>query len=919
MLTPGRPPWLGFVDGWDGHADRPALITDRETISYGELAARVAAEMELVGFARRLVLIELQNTVSAIVSYLAALRAGHVVLIASDRGTRELFVETYDPDVVVGSYAENGWRVIERRAGTRHDLHPDLALLLSTSGSTGSPKLVRLSYENLDSNAKSIAEYLGIGSTDRAITSLPLSYCYGLSVLHSHFTRGAAVIVTGLSVVDPGFWNLARTAQATAFAGVPYTFELLDRVGFADLDLPSLRYITQSGGKLGADRVQRFAELGRGRGWDLVVMYGATEATARMAYLPVDRVLDAPQAFGMPIPGGRFTIDDDSELVYHGPNVMLGYAQSPGDFALGRTIDYLRTGDLARRRDDGLYEIVGRRSRFLKLFGLRVDLDQLEHGLRLDGIQALCTGDDTELLVAIAKSTPDPAANICAKVGLPATAVRTLVLDDLPRNANGKPDYAAVQRSAGPPPETTSKPTVKADGIHALYREVLQADQVRDTDTFVDLGGDSLSFVQTSQRLERQVGALPKDWHLLTVAELEAGARSRRPRGRIRLMETSVVLRAVAIVLVCSNHIGLTGVWGGAHILLAAAGYSFARFQLNAIASSGGVRPLFRTIARIAVPSVVVIAIAYVTTREYEVWNVLLIEHLFAPVGGALGPDGWDPVWNYWFIEVLVATLVLCAALLSIPAVRGLERAHPFGFALAFLGVCLVLRFHVFGGEVAMGAYRPQTTVWLFAIGWAAVRATRVSHRLLLTVAAVCGALLPGFFDDEHGRKLVIVGGLLLLIWVTRVPMLGALRRLTATVAGASLWIYLTQPLTFHFMEWGQSLFDDPSAAAGPGSGSGTDQSGLLHDLRLVAATVIAVTVGVLAWKAYERAVRHLALRGRGRATFVGQGKAPYDDGQNRTWPSSVQHPTGQAQRKPRQLRHRRAAAQAVRRTSPPG
>ena len=197
------------------------------------------------------------------------------------------------------------------------------------------------------------------------------------------------------------------------------------------------------------------------------------------------------------------------------------------------------------------------------------------------------------------------------------------------------------------------------------------------------------------------------------------------------------------------------------------------------------------------------IAIAYVTTREYEVWNVLLIEHLFAPVGGALGPDRWDPVWNYWFIEVLVVTLVLCAALLSIPAVRGLERAHPFGFALAFLGVCLVLRFQVFGGEVSIEGYRPQTTVWLFAIGWAAVRATRVSHRLLLTVAAVCGALLPGFFDDENARKLVILGGLLLLIWVTRVPMPAALRRLTALLASASLWIYLTQPLTFYLLESG--------------------------------------------------------------------------------------------------------------------
>ena len=210
--------------------------------------------------------------------------------------------------------------------------------------------------------------------------------------------------------------------------------------------------------------------------------------------------------------------------------------------------------------------------------------------------------------------------------------MRTLVLDDLPRNANGKPDYAAVLRSAGPPPETTSKPAVKADGIHALYREVLHADQVRDTDTFVSLGGDSLSFVETSQRLERQVGALPTDWHLLTVAELEAGARSRRrPRGRIRWMETSVVLRAVAIVLVCGNHVGLTGVWGERTSCSPPLATASPDSSSTPLASSGRVRPLFQSIARIAVPSVVVIAIAYLTTREYDVWNVLLIEHLFAP------------------------------------------------------------------------------------------------------------------------------------------------------------------------------------------------------------------------------------------------------------------------------------------------
>lgn len=856
IRTSGSCTGLGFLDGWDEHPDRPALITDLHTITYAELAARVSAESQLCDMTRCLVLIELKNTVEAIVSYLAALRAGHVVLVASDAATRESLLAAYDPDVVIGSDGRDEWGVNRRRVTTRHELHPDLALLLSTSGSTGSPKLVRLSYTNVDSNARSIAQYLEIDGTDRAMTVLPLSYCYGLSVLHSHLTQGAAVVVTELSVVDSRFWDLARVTGTTSFAGVPYTFELLESVGFADLELPSLRYVTQAGGKMGAPRVRRFAELGRRRGWDLVVMYGQTEATARMAYLPPDRVLDAPEAIGQPIPGGEFTIDGDSELIYHGPNIMLGYAMTAGDLALGRTIDCLRTGDLARRRADGLYEITGRRSRFLKLFGLRVDLDQLEQTLRADGVEALCAGDDTRLVVAVTPGTPDPVPLVCTRAGLPAIAVQTVVLGELPRNTNGKPDYAGVLRLAETCAESDA-PAAEQSDVRELYREVLGVDEVVGTDTFVSLGGDSLSFVETSRRLDDLLGTLPAHWYLLSVTELERHARVGR-RGFFAWMELSTVLRAVAIVLVCANHVGLTYLFGGAHVLLAVAGYGFARFQLNAGSTSGDtsgrVRPLIRSIVRIAVPSVVVIAIAYVITRQYDVWNILLVEHFFAPEGVVLGPDAWDPVWNYWFIEVLVLALVACAALLSIPAVRRIEQKWPFEFALGIVGVCLLLRIQEFIGEGPMELYRPVDTLWLFAIGWAAARAVRDGERALLTVAAVGGAMLPGFSDGDSGRKLVIAGGLLLLIWVTRVPVPAGLRRITAILAGASLLIYLTQPLTFFLLEWGQSLLVDQPDAAVPGP----NPSGLMHDLRLVAATVIALVVGVLAWKAYELVLRQL-------------------------------------------------------------
>jgi acyl-CoA synthetase (AMP-forming)/AMP-acid ligase II len=198
-----------------------------------------------------------------------------------------------------------------------------------------------LSHTNLITNAAAIGDYLDIRETDRAATTLPMSYCYGLSVIHSHLLRGAGLILTDHSVVDDQFWTLFRRHRGTTFAGVPYTFELLERIGFDTMDLPHLRYLTQAGGRLSPERVRRFAELGQRRGWQLFVMYGATEATARMAYLPPELAATRPTAIGRPIPGGSFSLepvddwDDDpevGELVYRGPNVTVcARATSRGD------------------------------------------------------------------------------------------------------------------------------------------------------------------------------------------------------------------------------------------------------------------------------------------------------------------------------------------------------------------------------------------------------------------------------------------------------------------------------------------------------------------------------------------------------------------------------------------------------------
>ncbi|MBW3669969.1 MAG: AMP-binding protein, partial [Actinobacteria bacterium] len=284
-----------FAARLEAYGDRPAVVAEATVLGYDELARRADEVAERLGATRRLVLLEARNDLGSLVAYLGALRGGHPVLVVDgeNAGHTQRLVDAYDPDVVATG---DGSRCAldERRRGTAHDLHPDLALVLSTSGSTGSPKLVRLSQRNLDGNAEAIAAYLELADDDRAITSLPMHYCYGLSVINSHLAAGASLIVTDRSVVDRCFWDAFTAGGATNVAGVPYTFELLDRIGFGSMRLPTLRHVTQAGGRLAPDRVRTLAELGRRYGWRFFVMYGQTEATARMAYLPPEHALTHP-------------------------------------------------------------------------------------------------------------------------------------------------------------------------------------------------------------------------------------------------------------------------------------------------------------------------------------------------------------------------------------------------------------------------------------------------------------------------------------------------------------------------------------------------------------------------------------------------------------------------------------------------
>ena len=784
---------VSFASDLAGHGDKPAILADDFALTYRELADRVDALALRLGTERRLVALAAANDLDSLVAYLAALVSGHpLILVPEDKpAALDSSVAAYDPDVILRS--GNGEPVLEeRRPGTRHELHPDLALMLSTSGSTGSPKLVRLSHANLQSNAESIAEYLNIGPDDRAATTLPMSYCYGLSVINSHLLRGAGLVLTDLSVVDPCFWDLFRSRGATAFAAVPYTFELLERVGFAEMELPSLRYVTQAGGRLAPEMVQTYAGLGRRRGWELFVMYGQTEATARMAYLPPDLAAAVPGSIGIPVPGGAFRIDpvpglEHGELVYTGPNVMLGYADSPADLAAGRTIKELRTGDLARRHPAGVYEVVGRRSRFVKIVGLRVDLGQVERILADLGVQAASAGTDQGLVVAV---EGDHDTHLLGKVlaqgiGLPRAALELHAVEHLPRLATGKVDYPAVlalshTEPAGPSqPADPSAAAAGPDNVRRIFQDTLEATAIADGDTFVSLGGDSLSYVAASVRLEQALGHLPPDWHVTPVRDLEPRQREVPARSLRRFfapLETSIVLRAVSIVLIVSTHVGFFSWQGTAHVLMAVAGYNFARFQL-----SGERLPRLRrqlaSLARVVVPSMAFIAFAYLITDRYSLANIVLLN-------AVIGPEAVTTQWHFWFIEVLVYLLAGMTALLAVPWLHRAERRFPLLFPLALTGAGLLTRYEL----VDPGVPHTAPALWLFALGWAVARSRTVAQRCIVSVLAA--ATVPGFFENT-ARELTVVAGILLLIWLPTLPVPTVFRRLTVLLASASLYAYL--------------------------------------------------------------------------------------------------------------------------------
>jgi long-chain acyl-CoA synthetase len=449
-------------------ASRTAVIDARkgQRLSYRELVEAIAAGTDRLRQSRKLLIcIVIENDISGVLCYLSALSAGHAVLLGGPNSIGSRVIAAYRPDVVIWSgpdwlsalphpeypYESTlfGYRLALVGAPDHRAVHKQLALLLSTSGCTGSPKVVRLSYRNLAANAWQIGSTLLLSGEERAALSLPLYYVYGLSMLHSAIAMGGTVVVNAPPVVSQAFWRMCASENVTILPVVPSQLRLLRDATLSAVATPPALKLTVSGAPMDASTRHWIAAQLIPRGVQVYSMYGMTEASGRISVLPPSEFVVRPTSVGQAVPRGRLDILATGEIVYSGPNVMLGYADGRGSLQEpDDRLALLHTGDAGALDAVGNLYVTGRFSRFCKVHGIRINLDDLEQALNTMAEVAVVS-DDAAIFVFCTAGPNHPGLDagidiLAARIGVPRQTFVLAYRDALPKATNGKTRYAEL-------------------------------------------------------------------------------------------------------------------------------------------------------------------------------------------------------------------------------------------------------------------------------------------------------------------------------------------------------------------------------------------------------------------------------------------------------------------------------------------
>lgn len=457
-----------FLDIDHKPTDKLAAIDDNGgQLTYGEIVGLRNSLREIIA-PRELVFCFCENKVGVLAGFLALYDCEDVCLLINaviDKGLLSALCDTYNPSYLWMSDSQNdnydvvyAYKnyVLVKTGNIAPQMHPDLSLLMTTSGTTGSPKLVRHKYGNIESNAKNVAKVFSWSTEERGIVDLPMQYTMGLNVICSHLYVGATVLLISANLMSPLFWKFIKDHKGTNITGVPFSYEVLNRLRFTRMDLPYLTTMAEGGGKMSDTLFKIFANYADESGKRFIATFGTTETSARLAYLPPKDASSHIGSIGKSIPGGKLLLVDDNgnemdatdtegELRYEGPNVTMGYGTCIDDLQKGDEFcGVYYTGDIAKRDADGYFYIVGRKKRFLKLFGLRVSLDQSEKIIKeAFSIDCACIGDDQQMKIFITQEELKDQVKklISDKTGLIAKSFVVNVIHEIPRFESGKINY----------------------------------------------------------------------------------------------------------------------------------------------------------------------------------------------------------------------------------------------------------------------------------------------------------------------------------------------------------------------------------------------------------------------------------------------------------------------------------------------
>lgn len=452
-----------------------ALIDDRgQQMTYGELTDFINTYPSTLP-QRSLVFAMAQNKVSFVAQLLALINQGHVPLLLSTELEADLMkklTSEYQPRALLlpkSKLEQFHYRPISslldyyllETKNEVYPLHQDLELLLSTSGSTGSPKLVRFAKGNMAANAHNVAEVFGWTSEERHICSLPINYVMGLNAMFSHLVVGATVLLTDANLMESSFWEFISSQRATNFTGVPFSYELLLRLRPERMDLPHLKTFAQGGGKLSKKTFSRMATLAKKQGWRFIATYGTTETCARCSFLPPEMAEAKTLSIGMAIPNVVMRLIDsqghiikqnhtEGELIIEGNNVSMGYATTRAE--LNKNDEFkgrYKTGDLAYFDEDGYFYIKGRIHRFIKMLGNRISLDDSEQILKENcNVTTTCIGREDLMIILTPTSEGHEVLRsmIASKLKLQPILFKVIQYDKLPRSSSGKILYHQLEQ-----------------------------------------------------------------------------------------------------------------------------------------------------------------------------------------------------------------------------------------------------------------------------------------------------------------------------------------------------------------------------------------------------------------------------------------------------------------------------------------